>query len=547
MSTQITETQAPEVPRSREKVVTRHHLDDELARSYFNEVGEASEDQPAKDARRATSKESFQQLPPRIQQSVSPKESQIHTAASYAGNAGGNYKSPYFNTMDQVGHATGSFKRQDKENYGERANIQRNSEESSNQSQPHPNYFVPIRKARHSTQSKHSQEQPKKARDSSKQQQKQFSKKSNPAHSNADGDTKRHTHKSKYDHIQSKIKDKVDFDRAISRQYKRVKGALNEGRYDDGEVSDPSQSNEPIIEHRRDRSQAIGDDDYNSQERNRYPNNKFVFVDKVDQRNPYERQYRDRERETSEKKELNYAADSHRAESNLANGPSEEKQQHNLADSTSSVPQRRPLSGYQMNNRTPFQDSYMDRSQKDQYSATKSDDFTYSRRTQGDLQDRQNQYFNGSESQSYHPGQSQSYHPGSLNHNNTGNILDIANNFLNSPLMQHLSSQEPKISEISSKESYSYPNTLKSNVNITDFETKSPSAFTRSPNSRRFYEDDLKSSQGQGYRYSDWGGTNDFTKSRDQPSILKESTNNKRYSDYKPKDSGIYMIIDSEM
>jgi len=120
-----------------------------------------------------------------------------------------------------------------------------------------------------------------------------------------------------------------------------------------------------------------------------------------------------------------------------------------------------------------------------------------------------------------------------------GGILDIANSFLNSPLMHHLSNMDNQNSDISSKES-SNPNTLKknySNVNINNFDPKSPSGFTRSPNNRYENEDESKVIEGGRHRhkYSDWVGSYQFDNRADQ-SNLKDSTN-RRYGDYPSKDS----------
>ena len=135
----------------------------------------------------------------------------------------------------------------------------------------------------------------------------------------------------------------------------------------------------------------------------------------------------------------------------------------------------------------------------------------------------------------------------SQNEDQMHNILDIANSFLNSPLMQHLSSQEFKgTDEFSSKDPHSYPNTLiPSQVNISEFDTKSPDGLAGTSSQRRNGPNETKIggtfyNRGESNRrFSDWAGSCDFSKSGDNStSILKDSTN-RRQNGFHPKDSGI--------
>ena len=69
---------------------------------------------------------------------------------------------------------------------------------------------------------------------------------------------------------------------------------------------------------------------------------------------------------------------------------------------------------------------------------------------------------------------------------NQGGILEIANSFLNSPLMQHLSNIDSNNSNDSSKSSHSNEDTSKQMIpnRITNFDSKNGSALTKSPNNR---------------------------------------------------------------
>jgi hypothetical protein len=122
-------------------------------------------------------------------------------------------------------------------------------------------------------------------------------------------------------------------------------------------------------------------------------------------------------------------------------------------------------------------------------------------------------------------------------------MLDIANSFLNSPLMHHLSNMESKNSEISSKES-SHPNTVKKGVRVNNFDPKSPHGLARSPNNR--YEPDAEyrgERIGPGHpKYDEWVGVyRQEPRPHQSNSNLKESSN-RRYGDYGVKDSSILIV-----
>lgn len=135
----------------------------------------------------------------------------------------------------------------------------------------------------------------------------------------------------------------------------------------------------------------------------------------------------------------------------------------------------------------------------------------------------------------------------SLGGENQGGILDIANSFLNSPLMQHLSNIDSKDSDETSKDSS--PNAehskhLASNTRVHHFDSKSPSGFIRSPNKRYEIEEDLRRLEPQSvknkishqHKYSDWVGVYKADEGKENYSMLKES-DNKRYTEGPSKDS----------
>jgi len=136
----------------------------------------------------------------------------------------------------------------------------------------------------------------------------------------------------------------------------------------------------------------------------------------------------------------------------------------------------------------------------------------------------------------------------SLGGENQGGILDIANSFLNSPLMQHLSNIDSKDSEETSKDSS--PNAehskhLATHPRVQNFDSKSPSGFIRSPNKRYEIEDDLRRIEPQSvknypishqHKYSDWVGVYKTDEGKESYSMLKES-DNKRYTENLSKDS----------
>jgi len=110
------------------------------------------------------------------------------------------------------------------------------------------------------------------------------------------------------------------------------------------------------------------------------------------------------------------------------------------------------------------------------------------------------------------------HYKGSTGH---GGILDIANSFLNSPLMQHISNIDSSLKE-----------SRNSNAARPPADLKSSNGFGRSLNGVSDIEEDgrLQSSNGfQQSRYSNWGNSNyQPDKSvRSTNSILKDSTNRK--------------------
>ena len=133
-----------------------------------------------------------------------------------------------------------------------------------------------------------------------------------------------------------------------------------------------------------------------------------------------------------------------------------------------------------------------------------------------------------------------SHYKTSLQHDRdtaNNNVLYIANSFLNSPLMQHLSNQDSKTSDNSSKESN--PITLKQQnerVDVNDFELKSPTQVNKSMN-KRFYDDEIRVNN-TGYKYADSIGGDYKLENRDRENIsmLKDSQN-RRYTELPPKDS----------
>jgi len=136
----------------------------------------------------------------------------------------------------------------------------------------------------------------------------------------------------------------------------------------------------------------------------------------------------------------------------------------------------------------------------------------------------------------------------SLGGENQGGILDIANSFLNSPLMQHLSNIDSKDSEETSKDSS--PNADHSKPRVQNFDSKSPSGYVRSPNKRYEIEDDLRRLEPQSvknypishqHKYSDWVGVYKTDEGKDSYSMLKES-DNKRYTENLSKDSSTFSL-----
>lgn len=137
---------------------------------------------------------------------------------------------------------------------------------------------------------------------------------------------------------------------------------------------------------------------------------------------------------------------------------------------------------------------------------------------------------------------------------NQGGILDIANSFLNSPLMQHLSNIDSRHSEDdSSKGSSSQGEHSKrhvSNVRVTTFDSKSPSLFPKSPAKRYEGVDESRrlephSSQNlrpasHQHKYSDWVGVYKPDNVKTHQSIVLKDSDNKRYADYGSKDSRMF-------
>lgn len=474
-----------------------------MGRTYFNDANLDTEEEPVRDTKQKQSETQQRQQQQLTQQSSKPQltgtfREDNFTQESHGSRNRDNYVSPKFSNVEDTGRNQKKYRLPDQEDYSNVGNIGRFPETVPAKMQSHPTFFVSLGKSKGTPSNKQAQNTKSSAN---------FSRKRDLVLSHATIEPKKEQkpyHSSKYDHVQSKIKGKVDLDKQLSRQYKKSKGALNNRSDDEGYETMQA-----------DESQGYyGQRDYYGGEKSK-GTSKFVFLDKDDNRNrPV------RETESRYMRDYRQQQESHRLEAS-----SDEKPGHLIESNSSARNQFRSSPDYQMNRTTPMQDSQSKESQAQQYSATKSDDFSQSRGTQLDMQDRQGLYYANQPHSLAGAGSTQN------------NILDIANNFLNSPLMHHLSNQENRTFELSSKDSNSYPNTLKSNANVTDFENRSPSAFTRSPNSRRYYDEEHKSSQDQPHRYSDWVGTYDFSKSRDQPSYLKESTN-KRHSDYKPKDSG---------
>jgi len=141
----------------------------------------------------------------------------------------------------------------------------------------------------------------------------------------------------------------------------------------------------------------------------------------------------------------------------------------------------------------------------------------------------------------------------SLGGDNQGGILDIANSFLNSPLMQHLSNIDSKDSETSSKVSSTPEENSKKLLRVTNFDTRSPPGFIKSPNKRYGVDDDLRRiepqsaknyrSTNQQHKYSDWVGVyKTENEGKDSYSLLKES-DQKRFAEHLSKDSSNKVYI----
>ncbi len=136
-----------------------------------------------------------------------------------------------------------------------------------------------------------------------------------------------------------------------------------------------------------------------------------------------------------------------------------------------------------------------------------------------------------------------SYHKSVGGGDNQGGIMDIANSFLNSPLMQNLSNIDRKDSEESSKISSPIKKTNR-NKRITNFESKSPQTL-KSP--KKFGGDDefkyleIQSAKNHYYpvnhqhKYSDWVGIYK-TENQDQDS---EQSERREYQVKPTKDSSI--------
>jgi len=145
----------------------------------------------------------------------------------------------------------------------------------------------------------------------------------------------------------------------------------------------------------------------------------------------------------------------------------------------------------------------------------------------------------------------------SLGGDNQGGILDIANSFLNSPLMQHLSNIDSKDSETSSKVSSTPEENSKKLLRVTNFDSRSPPGFIKSPNKRYGVDEDLRRLEPQSaknyrpithqHKYSDWVGVykteND---GKDSYSLLKES-DHKRFAENLSKDSSNFPFLFSDL
>jgi len=117
-------------------------------------------------------------------------------------------------------------------------------------------------------------------------------------------------------------------------------------------------------------------------------------------------------------------------------------------------------------------------------------------------------------------------------------ILDIADNFLSSPLMQHLADGK---SSTYSSQNLSQNNTMRKELSHTRFngeDLKSPDGYQRSPFKRNELEDDQRQFEPHHqYRYSDWGVYKpDTSKITASTSTLKDFID-KRYSYYPYKES----------
>lgn len=411
-------------------------------------------------------------------------------------------QSQKINTTQETGQMTADFRKMERGNH-----TSNHLDQAPVKARPQPSYFVPFSKSTNK-KSKTSQDTSNnnKSRNSSTRP---HSRDRNLflSHASVPPEKKeKPTQNPQYSHIQSKIKDKVALDKELSRQYKRIKGVMHDQPGDHGDSFQTSGFGGS-----RQNGLQLSENEYLSREKLRSQNqSKFIFLDKGDNRSMYTRSPMER---GSPARTTNQGSRYQHEESNYNDGRPEDNQPYS-AESASPIRNQRGYSPYRLN-RSPYRESY---SRGEQYSANKSDE------TNSQFRDSR-----------FAP---QTRGLAGKGGNDPANVLEIANNFINSPLMQHLSSQDQKQnSEHSLKGSSSFPNTLKSNVDVTGFETRSPSTFTRSPNSRRYYNEEIKNSEEKGQRYSDWVGVYNFSKSRDQPSYLKDSKS-KRMSDYKRKDSG---------
>lgn len=136
----------------------------------------------------------------------------------------------------------------------------------------------------------------------------------------------------------------------------------------------------------------------------------------------------------------------------------------------------------------------------------------------------------------------------SLGGDNQGGILEIANSFLNSPLMQHLSNIDGKDSETSSPQENS-----KKLLKVTNFDTRSPPGYIKSPNKRYGVDDELRRLEPQSaknyrnithqHKYSDWVGVyKTENEGKDSYSLLKES-DQKRFAENLSKDSSNIILF----